>query len=49
MQALKHNFFLRGLSCGAITPEEAGATGLTLEDMQTRSFLKILERRRARA
>jgi citrate lyase beta subunit len=42
------NFFLRGLSCGAITPEEAAATGLTPEDMQTRSFLKILERRRAR-
>ena len=28
------NFFLRGLSCGAITPEEAAATGLTLEEMQ---------------
>ena len=42
------NFFLRGLGCGAITPEEAAATGLSLEEMQTRSFLKILERRRGR-
>jgi citrate lyase beta subunit len=42
------NFFLRGLGCGAITPEEASATGLSLEEMQTRSFLKILERRRSR-
>jgi len=42
------NFFLRGLGCGAITPEEAAATGLHLEEMQTRSFLKILERRRGR-
>jgi citrate lyase beta subunit len=42
------NFFLRGLSCGAVTPEEAAATGLSLEEMQSRSFLKILEGRRAR-
>jgi hypothetical protein len=43
------NFFLRGLSCGAVTPEEAAATGLTLEEMQTRSFLRILEGRRGRS
>ncbi len=43
------NFFLRGLSCGAVTPEEAAATGLSLEEMQSRSFLKILEGRRARS
>ena len=42
------NFFLRGLGCGAITPEEAKATGLSLEEMQTRSFVKILEGRRVR-
>ncbi len=43
------NFFLRGLNCGAITFEEARATGLTLEEFQGRSFLKILEaRKRAR-
>jgi citrate lyase beta subunit len=43
------NFFIRGLSCGAVTPEEAAATGLTREEMQGRSFLKILEGRRSRA
>jgi citrate lyase beta subunit len=41
------NYFLRGTSCGAITIEEAQATGLTLEELQTRSFLKILQARRA--
>ena len=41
------NYFLRGVGCGAITLEEARATGLTLEELQTRSFLKILQRRRA--
>jgi len=40
------NFFLRALSCGAITEEEALKTGLTLEDLQSRSFKKILEKRR---
>ena len=41
------NFFLRGMSCGAIDEKEALATGLTLEDFRGRSFVKILERRRA--
>lgn len=41
------NYFLRGMSCGAITPEEAQATGLALEELKTRSFLKILQARRA--
>ena len=36
------NFFLRGIACGAITEEEALATGLTLEELRSRSFLKIL-------
>ncbi len=36
------NFFLRGLNCGAITVEEARATGLTLDELRSRSFLKIL-------
>jgi citrate lyase beta subunit len=40
------NFFLRALSCGAITEEEALKTGLTIEEFRGRSFLKILERRR---
>lgn len=40
------NFFLRGLNCGAITEAEALATELTLEELRSRSFLKILEGRR---
>jgi len=40
------NFFLRGIACGAITEAEALATGLTLEEIRSRSFLKILEWRR---
>jgi hypothetical protein len=40
------NFFLRGMACGAITEEEALATGLTLEEIRSRSFLKILQGRR---
>jgi citrate lyase beta subunit len=40
------NFFLRGISCGAISEEETLATGLTLEEIRTRSFLKILMGRR---
>ena len=39
------NFFLRALNCGAITEEEALATGLTLEELRTRSFMKILKNR----
>jgi len=41
------NFFIRGLSSGAITLDEARATGLTVADLQGRSFLKILESRRS--
>ncbi len=40
------NFFLRALSCGAITKEEALKTGLSIEEIQSRSFLKILEGRK---
>jgi citrate lyase beta subunit len=40
------NFFLRGVNCGALTEEEALKTGLTLEELRGRSFLKILENRR---
>ena len=40
------NFFLRGISCGAISEEETLVTGLTLEEIRTRSFLKILMGRR---
>ena len=40
------NFFLRGIACGAITENEALATGLSLDELQSRSFLKILQSRR---
>jgi hypothetical protein len=40
------NFFLKALNCGAITEEEALATGLTLEEIRSRSFYKILKGRR---
>lgn len=40
------NFFLRGLSCGALTEAEAHASGLTVEELKTRSFLAILEMRK---
>ncbi len=40
------NFFLRAINCGAIDEVEATSrTGLTLEEIQTRSFLAILEGR----
>lgn len=42
------NFFLKALNCGAITEEEMTATGLTREEINTRSFFRILEGRRGR-
>jgi citrate lyase beta subunit len=41
------NFFVRGLSSGALTLDEARATGLTVEELQGRSFLRLLESRRS--
>lgn len=41
------NYFLRGISCGAVTEDEALATGLTLAEIRGRSFVKILEGRKA--
>ncbi|MFK8101072.1 MAG: phosphoenolpyruvate kinase [Saprospiraceae bacterium] len=40
------NFFLKALNSGAITEEEVLATGLTLAEIRTRSFKKILEDRK---
>ena len=41
------NFFLRAINCGALEADEATRrTGLTLEELRGRSFLRILERRR---
>lgn len=41
------NFFLRGIQCGAITAEEASLSGLTIEELSSRSFSKIVEGRRS--
>lgn len=41
------NFFLRGLGCGAVSEADSLATGLTMDEIRTRSFLKILQGRRA--
>ena len=42
------NYFLRAINCGAITEEEAlRRSGLTHEELQSRSFLHILENRRS--
>lgn len=40
------NFFLKAMNCGAITEEEATATGLTVDEIRSRSFYRILEGRR---
>jgi citrate lyase beta subunit len=40
------NFFVRGLSSGAITMPEAAETGLTEDELRSRSFVKILESRK---
>lgn len=42
------NFFLKAMNCGAISEEEATETGLTIEEIQSRSFYKILQGRRNR-
>jgi citrate lyase beta subunit len=41
------NFFLRGYNCGALTEEQALSAGLTMEELRGKSFLKILNNRRA--
>ena len=43
------NYFLRALNCGAITEDEALATGLTLDELRSRSFVKIMRGRRGQA
>ena len=40
------NYFLRALNSGAIAEEEVLATGLTLDEIRSRSFKKILENRK---
>jgi len=41
------NYFVRAINCGAVTSEETQSlTGVSLEELRTASFLKILENRR---
>jgi len=42
------NFFLKAMNCGAISEEEALETGLSLEEIRSRSFYEILRARRQR-
>ncbi|MBL8397484.1 MAG: phosphoenolpyruvate kinase [Candidatus Accumulibacter sp.] len=39
------NFFLRGMACGAITEQEVLATGITLDELRSRSFVRIVNDR----
>lgn len=41
------NFFLRGLSCGALTGAEAAACGVTFAELRLRSFASITRERRS--
>jgi citrate lyase beta subunit len=43
------NFFLKAMNCGAISEEEATNTGLSIDEIRTRSFYKILRDRRSLA
>lgn len=40
------NYFLRALNCGAVGLDELASTGLSLDEVRTRSFKKILDGRR---
>lgn len=40
------NYFIAALNCGAITEAEALATGLSMEELRSRSFVRILRGRR---
>ena len=42
------NYFLRAVSCGAISEDEAvSRSGVTLDELRGRSFLRILQGRKA--
>ena len=44
------NSFLGAMACGALTEEEASAqTGLSLDDLRTRSFHRIVQRHHSHA
>jgi hypothetical protein len=40
------NFFLRGVACGALSEAEATAAGLSLQELQQKSFAAIVRARR---
>lgn len=40
------NYFLRALNCGAITEKDVTETGLSIDEIRLKSFLKIMERRK---
>lgn len=40
------NFFLRAINCGAIGAEDVQATGLTLDEIRSRSFARIVAARK---
>ena len=40
------NYFLRGIACGAVTEQEAMATGLSIDEIRSKSFVKIMAARR---
>jgi hypothetical protein len=42
------NFFIKAINCGAISETEVLATGLTLEEIRSRSFYRIIEGRKER-
>jgi citrate lyase beta subunit len=39
------NFFVRGVACGALDDDDVRATGLSLEELQARSFARIVAAR----
>jgi hypothetical protein len=39
------NYFARGIECGALTEEDLRATGLSVAEIRSRSFQKIMQRR----
>jgi hypothetical protein len=42
------NFFFRAINCGAVMEDEAVTmTGVSLDELRGRSFVRILENRRA--
>jgi len=43
------NFFLRGMACGALTEAEVLATGITVAELHSRSFVQIVAGRTADA